>query len=61
MMNPVFKYIADLPREMGRPMGMCNFRGDILVAMEHGQLLLLEEDTYLGQISYKEIPIERHK
>lgn len=55
--NPIFQYVADLPVSMGRPVGMCSYRGDVLICMESGKLLRLEEDFYTAQFHVREIKL----
>jgi hypothetical protein len=36
---------------------MCSYHGDVLICMEHGQLLRLEEDFYTAQFRVREIKL----
>lgn len=55
MNDPQFQYIATLEPRWGRPLTMCQWRGDILIAMEYGQIVRVSENQYTAQIYVQEI------
>ena len=50
-----FRYVGTLDPTWGRPIAMTSFRGDVLIAMENGQLIRVTENFCSGQLYLQEV------
>jgi len=55
MNDPQFQYIAALNPAWGRPICMTQWRNDIFMAMENGQLIRISENFYTANVYLQEI------
>lgn len=54
-----FQRIGELSPTWGRPICMTSFRGDVLIAMECGQLIRITENPCSGQTYMQEVRLAR--
>lgn len=53
---PTMRFVAEIPPTAGRTLGMCNFRGRVLIATEFGGVLEVQHDFHCD--SYRLVSVD---